>query len=107
MYLKPIVPGPTDAGSFDRSGMWINAAPDGYAVTDVARGGPAAQAGIEVGDIITTLDGAAFRSEGLSDTRILLRSRPAGTKIPIELRRGADTKRVTLVLSDQIVAFQK
>jgi C-terminal processing protease CtpA/Prc len=60
-----------------------------------------------VGDIITTLDGAAFRSESLSDTRILLRSRPAGTKIPIELRRGTETERVTLVLSDQIVAFQK
>ena len=102
MYLKPIVPAPMDAGRFDRSGMWINAGPDGYAVTDVAAGGPAAQAGIAVGDVITALDGQPVRAEGLSDARISLRARPVGTKVRVALKRGAEAKTVTLVLQDQI-----
>src|SRR5262249_10438088 len=50
MYLKPAKPAPVDAGSFDRSGMWINAGPDGYVVTDVSAASPAARAGLLVGD---------------------------------------------------------
>ncbi len=30
LYLKPIVPPPGDIGTFDRSGMWINASPNGF-----------------------------------------------------------------------------
>jgi hypothetical protein len=102
MYLKRLVPPPADAGRFDRSGMWINAKPDGYVVTDVSAGGPAAQAGIAVGDLIVTLDGAPTRPGGLSDARILLRAQPAGTKVQVRLKRGADTRTTTLVLRDQI-----
>jgi C-terminal processing protease CtpA/Prc len=103
MYLKPAQPAPADAGNFDRSGMWINAGPDGYVVTEVAAGGPAARAGVEVGDIITELDGAAARSAGLSQARSLLRARPSGTKVELRLRRsGAAARKVTLVLEDQI-----
>jgi hypothetical protein len=102
MYLKPIAPAPIDAGRFDRSGMWMNSGPDGYVVTDIAANGPAAQAGIQVGDIITSLDGAAARFDGLSDARILLRARPAGTRIGIQLRRGTEIKKTALLLRDQI-----
>jgi hypothetical protein len=102
MYLRPITPAPVDAGRFDRAGMWINSAPTGYVVTDVAAEGPAAHAGIHVGDIITRLDGAAPRFDGLSDARILLRSRPAGTQIEVELQRGTEVRKATLVLADQI-----
>lgn len=103
MYLKPAKPAPVDAGSFDRSGMWINAGPDGYVVTEVAAGGPAARAGIEVGDVITELDGGAARPAGLSQARSLLRARPPGTKVELQLRRsGGTARKVTLVLEDQI-----
>jgi hypothetical protein len=102
MYLKRITPEPVDAGRFDRSGMWINAKPDGYIVTDVSAGGPAAQAGIAVNDLIVSLDGEPVRPEGLSDARILLRAKPAGTKVRVVLKRGGDTHAVTLVLRDQI-----
>jgi hypothetical protein len=103
MYLKPIVPPPVDAGRFDRSGMWINAGPDGYVVTDVSTGGPASEAGVQVGDVITELDGKPVTSEGLSDARILLRSRAAGEKIPLAIKRkdGAAIT-ATLTLRDQI-----
>jgi S1-C subfamily serine protease len=102
MYLKPIVPPPADAGRFDRSGMWINAGKAGYDVTDVSPGGPAAEAGIAVGDIITAIDGGPVVMEGLSDARIALRARPAGTKVEIAVTRGAEKKVMTLVLRDQI-----
>ena len=102
MYLRPIVPPPVDAGRFDRSGLWINSGPDGYVVTDVAANGPAERAGIQVGDTITQLDGAPSRFDGLSDARILLRSRPAGTQIELEVKHGNETRKTAVVLRDQI-----
>jgi hypothetical protein len=102
MYLRPVVPPPSDAGRFDRSGMWINSGPEGYVVTDIAAHGPADEAGIQVGDIITRLDGTASRFDGLSDARILLRSQPAGTRIELEVKRGTQTRKMALVLEDQI-----
>jgi hypothetical protein len=102
MYLKPIVPPPVDAGRFDRSGMWINAGPDGYVVTDVSAGGPAAKAGVVVGDVITQLDGKPAASEGLSDARILLRSRAAGETVPLAIKRKDGMATATLTLRDQI-----
>lgn len=102
MYLKPIVPAPADAGRFDRSGMWINSGPDGYVVTDVSVGSPAAKAGVQVGDVITELDGKRVTPEGLSDARILLRSRAAGEKVSLAIRRKDAPVTATLVLRDQI-----
>ena len=102
MYLRPIAPPPIDAGRFDRSGLWINSGPDGYVVTDVAANGPAERAGIQVGDTITQLDGAPSRFDGLSDARILLRSRPAGTQIELEVKHGNETRKTAVVLRDQI-----
>jgi Aspartyl protease/PDZ domain len=102
MYLKPVEPPQADVGRFDRAGMWINSKTDGYLVTDVSAAGPAARAGIQAGDLITRLDGATPRFDELSQARALLRSRPAGTSVEIELKRGTDVKHVTLVLEDQI-----
>jgi hypothetical protein len=102
MYLKPIIPAPADAGRFDRAGMWINASPQGYVVTDVSVGGPAAEAGLLKGDVITALDGQPARMEGLSDARMLLRERPAGTKMPATVSRGGASTQVAIVLRDQI-----
>jgi hypothetical protein len=102
MYLKPATPAPVDVGNFDRSGMWINAGPDGYVVTDVAAGGPAAHAGIQVGDVITGLNGVAAQADGLSDMRALLRSKPPKTQVELSLKRGAAAQKVTLILEEQI-----
>jgi hypothetical protein len=102
MYLKPAIPLAPDIGQFDRSGMWINASPIGYVVTDVTPGGPADHAGIKVGDTITAVNGAPVRFDGLADTRLLLRSRPAGTKVAMDLNRGGVAKQVVVTLEDQI-----
>jgi predicted aspartyl protease len=102
LFLKPIIPPPEDAGRFDRSGLWINAAADGYAVVYVTEGGPAAQAGIVVGDVITALDGKPAAAAGLPDARAMLRARPAGSTVTVDLKRAAGPLRVQMVLRDQV-----
>jgi hypothetical protein len=102
MYLRPLAPPPADAGSFDRSGLWINAADRGFEVTAVAAGTPAAEAGLAAGDLITAIDGEPARSEGLSDARAALRALPAGSRVTLAVRRGDVERTVGLTLRDLI-----
>jgi hypothetical protein len=102
MYLKRLAAPPADSGQFDRSGMWINAADDGFAVTAVAPGSPAAEAGLEAGDVITSVNGEKAVPEHLSDARSLLRALPAGSKVPLTAERGTRLLNVTLSLRDLI-----
>ena len=102
LWLKPRVPAPAEAGTFDRAGMWINAGPDGYVVVDVTPGGPAAQSGIAVGDVITTLDNRAALPADLSAARILLRTSPPGSKVALQVRRAGAVLPVVITLRDQI-----
>jgi C-terminal processing protease CtpA/Prc len=90
MYLKRVTPRPADAGSFDRSGLWINAKSGGYVVADIATGSAAAVAGMQVGDVITAIDGQPARAA------------PAGTTVQLSLRRGAQVRSVGITLKDQI-----
>lgn len=80
--------------------------PQGLLVTDVYSGGPAARAGIEVGDVITAIDGAEVNDQGGLNYRI-------GTKQPNEtvsvtlLRDGRSrnvTARVTQLPGDAEVS---
>jgi hypothetical protein len=102
MYLKRIVPTPPDVGTFDRSGLWINAKNGGYEVTDVAKDSAAERTGMAVADVITMIDGKPVRDEGLADARRMLREKPAGSRIEFMVRRGTETHSVTLILQDQI-----
>lgn len=101
IYLKPIEPVPPDVGTFDRSGLWINAHDDGYEIMDVAPGSAAAQAGLAVGDRITSMDGRPVTDAMLSDVRQRLRCDPPGTQVRLRIRRGTALLDVTLVLRDQ------
>ncbi len=102
MYLRRIRPMPPDVGTFDRSGLWINAQAAGYEVVDVARDSAGAKAGLVVGDVITGIDGKPVVTERLSDVRRRLRSDPPGTALALAVRRGGATRLVTLTLADQI-----
>jgi predicted aspartyl protease len=102
MYLKRITPTPADAGTFDRSGLWINAKSGGFKVVDVAKGSAAEEAGVAIGDVITAIDGEPAREAALSDARLLLRTRPAGTKVRLTVRHGSQSRSVLLTLRDQI-----
>jgi membrane-associated protease RseP (regulator of RpoE activity) len=102
MYLKRLRPAPPDVGTFDRSGLWINAKDDPYEVTDVAKGSAGERAGMAIGDVILAIDGKPVRDQGLADARSMLRDRPAGTRVQLTFRRGAETRDVMLILADQI-----
>jgi len=71
--------------------------PQGILVTEIYSGGPAARAGIEVGDVITAIDGAEVNDQGGLNYRI-------GTKQPNEsvnvtLLRDGRTQTVTARVS--------
>lgn len=102
MYLRRITPTPPDVGTFDRSGLWINAQKGGYEIVDVARDGPGARAGLAVGDVITAVDGKPVVTEDLADVRRRLRSDPAGSAVELTVRHGDVTRQATLTLADSI-----
>lgn len=102
MYLKPLPQPVVDAGTYDRSGMWINQAADGMQVMDVTANGPAAQAGITAGDMITEVDGKPATSIHVYDLRRELRDESPGTVVHFTIRRGAQVRQVDVKLRDQI-----
>lgn len=67
-------------------GWTIPAAPTGAVITAVASGTPAARAGLQVGDEITAINGAAVTTGCSLIGR--LDSLAAGTKVRVTLRRG-------------------
>ena len=70
----------------------IEAAPhqDGQLITRVLPGGPAAQAGLQAGDIVTAVDGAPFTPGGLNE---VIQSHEVGERIALQvLRNGQPTE---------------
>ena len=101
MYLKRR-PGPVaDIASFDRSGAWLNQSAQGFEVVDVTAGGPAAEAGLKVGDEITAVDGRPASRWFLSDLRARLRD-PAVASVTFTLVAPGRPRRVALKLRDRI-----
>lgn len=102
MYLKPLPEPVADVGTYDRSGMWINAAKNGMQVMDVTANGPAAKAGIKVGDAITQVNGKAATSIHVYDLRRMLRDEAPGTVVHFTVKRGTQTRQVAVTLRNQI-----
>lgn len=102
MYLQPLSPPPADVGTFDRSGMWINAGEDGFVVAYVSPGGAADAAGIVKGDVVVAVNGLELGAEKLSEVRSLLRSTPAGEVVRLTVRRKGEQRTIDLAVKDQI-----
>ena len=102
MYLKPVTQAVSDLDSFDRSGVWINQNADGYTVVDVTRGGPSDQAGLKVGDQIVSVDGKPATATPLYETRARLRNDAPGTVVKFTVKRGSETKDISVTLKDLI-----
>lgn len=102
MYLKPLPRPVADLGTYDRSGMWINAVKDGMQVMDVTAHGPAEQAGIKVGDVITQVNGKPATSIPVYELRRMLRDEAPGTVVHFGIKRGAQTRQAAVTLRDQI-----
>jgi serine protease Do len=76
------------------NGAYIAPTPDGS--TSLLQDGPAAKAGLKVGDIITKVDGLAV-DENHSLTSLLGKHQP-GDKVILKIVNGKDTRTVTVTL---------
>jgi len=101
MYLRPnkSFSKPFD---YDRSGMWINQGDGGFEVESILANGPAAAAGLRVGDLIVSVGGKPAGQMTLSDWRQSLREETSGTRLRLEVRRANLTKTVDLTLRNLI-----
>jgi serine protease DegQ len=68
----------------------------GALVIEVAQGGPAAQAGLAPGDIITKFDGLNIAT--VTDLLAAIRKKEPGQQSDVEFHRGQDTKSVKVTL---------
>jgi hypothetical protein len=87
---------------YDRSGMWLVQKADGFGVEDVLTDGPAARAGVRVGDVIQAVDGRPARDIGLAPQREALRHTAVGTTVSLRILRGAKVTNLTLLLADVV-----
>lgn len=104
------------SGNHGRIGVIVNTAANadsdkiGARIEGVTPGGPAAKAGLKVGDIITKFNGtslAGVRAEGEEDESgpgaklvELAHNLDPGDTVQVEYRRGSDTKKATLVAEE-------
>ena len=86
----------------DRSGLWINRDAQGAIVGAVMAGGPAAQAGLAVDDVIVAVDGEPATGIGLDALRRRLAESPAGTCVRFDVRRGDAAIQAAAVLRDLV-----
>lgn len=70
----------------------------GALVSDVSPGSPAEKAGIQHGDVITTLDGK--KVEGPRELRLMIGAMQPGTKTVLKLLRNGQEKEVTVTLGE-------
>ena len=87
MYLKPIQGHVEDLDTFDKSGMWINAVPEGFKVIDITKGGPAEGAGLAKDDVITAINGKSAAGMNLPELRQKLRTEKSGTAMTLRGQR--------------------
>lgn len=72
---------------------------DGVVVLGVVARGPAEDAGIEEGDILTSLDGQEIRT--VEDFLAALRGKEPGDRVTVTLVRGGDEQEVTVTVTDR------
>jgi Aspartyl protease/PDZ domain len=87
---------------FDRSGMWLNQTGETFEVMDVIAGGPAATAGIKIGDKVLAIDGRPAGQLSLYAVREQFKSQPPGTKLRLTIQSGEQKRDVDLALKDLV-----
>lgn len=73
--------------------------PAGIAVQSVTEGAPAAEAGVQVGDVITAVNGTALTSDELVD---MVGASSVGDELTFSLYRQGQTLEVTVTIGEQI-----
>jgi len=88
---------------------WLGVAADEVqgrlVVSRVSAGGPADEAGVQVGDIILAVNGESVRSQG-EFYRKVWSGRSAGADVPLKLLQGADVKELSVRSIDRVQYFR-
>ena len=79
-----------------------DAAAGGARISSVASSTPAAQAGVEAGDVVTAVDGHAIASA--QALREVVDAHQPGDKVVLTVHRGGDTKSITVTLGTRPAA---
>ncbi|HUR14579.1 MAG TPA: S41 family peptidase [Mycobacteriales bacterium] len=93
--------GASSRGSYAGVGLWLRRSGTSLRVAQVAAGGPAEDAGVQVGDEVLSVDGRAADGLSAEDAAAALRGR-AGTPVRLTLSRGGSVQ--TLSLRRAVVA---
>ena len=88
LFLNTLAQPDADVGRFDRVGIWVNHTSDGVRIMDVAEGGPAFDAGLQVGDVVVAIDGIETAGRSLSDVRRSLKLLPIDRSVPMIYSRN-------------------
>ncbi len=76
-------------------GVTVQHQDDGYLVIAVSEGGPALEAGVQVGDVITGADGQSFAALEIGERDALIQGKE-GTQVTLELLREGERLSLTL-----------
>jgi len=85
-------------GRYSGVGLWVRPSREGVLVASVQGESPAADAGIEPGDVIVAVDGTSATSTSVGTVVQRLRG-PAGSSVTLTLRRDGTTSDVTVTRS--------
>ena len=101
---KEIADALVDGGSVSRGflGVSSTAPSDGEAGAQIAQvepGSAAAQAGLEVGDVIVSVDGSAIKAQG--DLAVTVGTHEPGDQVSIEVVRGGSTMTIEVTLGSK------
>lgn len=97
LYLLPLDRPDADTGQLDRTGMWLNLRGDGFEVMDLVPDGPAAVAGLQVGDRVAAVGPYRAGQVSLSDMRRALKLLPVGQAVAVTIERDGRPRTVKLV----------
>lgn len=76
-------------------GVTIQEVEQGVEIVEVSTGGPAQEAGIQVKDVITAVDGTSIAGAGLEQTKTLVRGE-AGSSVSLTVLRGSETLEISV-----------
>jgi hypothetical protein len=87
---------------YDKSGMWLGQKGESFEVVDVIKDGPAAVAGIRLGDCIVEVDGLPTSRWLLPDVRVRFRDAADNTPVRLRIRRAGHTEDLVLTLRELV-----